>query len=169
MPFSGFVEQTGTFTLQKVRMLQEGLGLTARDSPLISYDSVTEDEDKLAKIKNLTMFYEDLSNNALPQWLFITPNMTNDGHDSSVTVAGTWAKSFLEPLLTNDNFMNNTLVFLSQSLFPVSPNTKLTIFQLSMRPKVTFRTTECFRFFLGMLSPRSYMGPRMIHHIIITA
>jgi acid phosphatase len=61
------------------------------------------------------MFYEDLNNNALPQWMFITPNMTNDGHDSSVTVAGTWAKNFLEPLLTNENFMNNTLVFLSSS------------------------------------------------------
>jgi hypothetical protein len=117
IPFSGCVGQTGTFYVALVRMLKEGLGLTARDSPLISYDSVTEDEDKLAKIKNLTMFYEDLSNNALPQWLFITPNMTNDGHDSSVTVAGTWAKNFLEPLLTNDNFMNNTLVFLSPSLF----------------------------------------------------
>jgi phospholipase C len=80
---------------------------------LISYDSVTENEDRLAKIKNFTMFYEDLNKNSLPQWMFITPNMTNNGHDSSITVAGTWAKSFLEPLLTNDNFMNNTLVLLS--------------------------------------------------------
>jgi len=62
------------------------------------------------------MFYEDLNNNALPQWMFITPNMTSDGHDSSITVAGTWTKNFLEPLLSNENFMNNTLVLLSPAL-----------------------------------------------------
>jgi acid phosphatase len=39
--------------------------------------------------------------------------MTNDGHDSSVTVAGAWAKSFLTPLLTNPNFASNTLVVLT--------------------------------------------------------
>jgi len=33
----------------------------------------------LAVIKNFTLFYEDLNNNKLPQYLFITPNMTNDG------------------------------------------------------------------------------------------
>jgi hypothetical protein len=110
--------------------------LTVYGSPLISYDSVTEDEGKLAKIKNFTMFYEDLNSNKLPQWMFITPNMSksssitssinsltklpaNNGHDSSITVAGTWAKSFLTPLLTNPNFMNNTLVLLSPPLFPI--------------------------------------------------
>jgi hypothetical protein len=45
-------------------------------SPLMSYDSVTTNFDRLAKIKNFTMFYEDLANNALPQWIFITPNMS---------------------------------------------------------------------------------------------
>lgn len=53
----------------------EGLELI-RHSPLMSYDSVTSRQDRLAKIKNFTMFYEDLSNNALPQWMFITPNMS---------------------------------------------------------------------------------------------
>jgi len=45
-------------------------------SPLMSYDSVTSNLDRLAKIKNFTMFEEDLQNNALPQWMFITPNMS---------------------------------------------------------------------------------------------
>lgn len=49
----------------------------------------------------------------LPQWMWITPNMTDDGHDSNVTVAGTWAKGFLTPLLSNKNFLNNTLVLLT--------------------------------------------------------
>jgi len=45
--------------------------------------------------------------------MFITPNMTSDGHDTSVTVAGVWLKGFLGPLLDDKNFMQNTLVLLS--------------------------------------------------------
>ena len=58
--------------------------LTILTSPLISYDSVSSDLDRLAKTKNFTMFDRDLAANELPQWMFITPNMTNDGHDSSI-------------------------------------------------------------------------------------
>jgi hypothetical protein len=42
----------------------------------MSYDSVTSNLDRLAKIKNFTMFEADLNNNQLPQWMFITPNMS---------------------------------------------------------------------------------------------
>lgn len=59
------------------------------------------------------MFYEDLKNNNLPQWMFITPNMTDDGHDTSVTVAGAWTRNFLGPLLSDKNFMQNTLVLIT--------------------------------------------------------
>lgn len=43
----------------------------------MSYDSVTSDLNRLAKCKNFTMFDQDLNNNKLPQWMFITPNMSN--------------------------------------------------------------------------------------------
>ena len=84
-----------------------------KHNPAVIYNSVAREEDRLAKIKNLTMFYSDLEANTLPQWMFITPNMTSDGHDSSVTVAGTWTRTFLEPLLDNKNFMSNTLVLVT--------------------------------------------------------
>ena len=44
--------------------------------PAIIYESVTENPNRLANIKNLTMFYNDLANDKLPQWMFITPNMS---------------------------------------------------------------------------------------------
>lgn len=69
------------------------------------FGSVASDPERLALIKNLTYFGQDLANKKLPQWMFITPNMTSDGHDTSVTVAGTWTRNFLEPLLTNEYFM----------------------------------------------------------------
>jgi hypothetical protein len=45
----------------------------------------------------------------------------HDGHDSSVSVSGAWAKAFLQPLLSNSNFLNNTLVLLSASSIPLPP------------------------------------------------
>jgi len=106
LPYSGF---EGDYVNQ-----QTGANdYVRKHNPLMSYDSVTSVTDRLAKIKNFTMFYEDLNANKLPQWMFITPNMTNDGHDTSVTTAGAWAKGFLTPLLSNPNFMNGTLILLT--------------------------------------------------------
>ncbi|KAF2476244.1 phosphoesterase-domain-containing protein [Lindgomyces ingoldianus] len=84
-----------------------------KHNPAVLYDSTADKSERLAKIKNLTLFEADLKANALPQWMFITPNMTSDGHDTTVTVAGIWTRTFLEPLLNNKNFMNNTLVLVT--------------------------------------------------------
>ncbi|KAG6360363.1 hypothetical protein INS49_011421 [Diaporthe citri] len=84
-----------------------------KHNPAVIYGANSERADRLGVMKNLTLFYDDLANETLPQWMFITPNMTSDGHDTSVTVAGKWTRSFLEPLLTDTRFMNNTLVLIA--------------------------------------------------------
>jgi len=85
-----------------------------KHNPLIIYSSVTGSTSRCANIKNFTLFNQDLANGLLPQWMFITPNLTNDGHDSSITVAGKFTNSFLTPLLANPNFNSaRTLVFLT--------------------------------------------------------
>ncbi|KAF7549285.1 hypothetical protein G7046_g8405 [Stylonectria norvegica] len=91
-----------------------------KHNPAVLFDSITRDERRLSQIKNLSMvdtersmFHKDLKENKLPQWMFITPNMTSDGHDSSVTVAGEWCEAFLKPLLTDKRFMQNTLVLVT--------------------------------------------------------
>lgn len=84
-----------------------------KHNPLVIYDSVAQNDTRLANIKNYTMFDQDLDQKTLPQYAFITPNMTNDGHDTNIKVAGKWSRDFLEPLLSNDYFMENTLVVLT--------------------------------------------------------
>ena len=39
--------------------------------------------------------------------------MTSDGHDTSVTVAGVWLRAFLEPLLEDSCFLDNTLILIT--------------------------------------------------------
>ena len=85
-----------------------------KHNPLILFDSVVSNTTRLSNIKNFTGFNQDIASQSLPQWSFITPNMTNDAHDTNITVAGDWAFSFFEPLLTNNSyFTNNTLLILT--------------------------------------------------------
>jgi acid phosphatase len=84
-----------------------------KHNPLVLYDSVTSNATRLSLIKNFTSFDSDLAAKTLPQWSFITPNMTDDGHDTTITFAANWARAFLEPLLNNTYFMNNTLIILT--------------------------------------------------------
>jgi acid phosphatase len=98
MPYTGY--QGFDYRNQKT-----GANMYVRKhNPAVLYDSVANKPERLANIKNLTLFQEDLKNDKLPQWMFITPNMTSDGHDTTVTVAGTWTANFLQPLLNNKNF-----------------------------------------------------------------
>ncbi|KAF9895412.1 hypothetical protein FE257_000318 [Aspergillus nanangensis] len=84
-----------------------------KHNPLILYDSVTEDATRLRQIKNFTSFYDDLKDEKLPQWAFITPNMTNDAHDTDITFAAEWERNWMTPLLSNEYFMKDTLVLLT--------------------------------------------------------
>lgn len=42
----------------------------------VSYGNVLNSEKRLGVTKNLTLFQQDLENETLPQWMFITPNMS---------------------------------------------------------------------------------------------
>lgn len=83
-----------------------------KHNPPVLYDR-NDDAERLTYQKNLTVFTEDLQGKTLPQWIFITPNMTSDGHDTSVTVAGAFTRGFLEPLMKNKYFWDNTLILVT--------------------------------------------------------
>ena len=54
----------------------------------------------------------------------LKPNTADDGHDTSVTYAGSWVRNFITPLLRNPNFMSRTLVLITfdESETYTSPN-----------------------------------------------
>lgn len=114
MPYSGFEGKSW------VNQKNGANDYVRKHNPAIFFDSITRSEQRLSQIKNLSMidtsrsmFHQDLKANKLPQYMFITPNMTSDGHDTSATVAGAWCRKFLDPLLKDKNFMNNTLVLIT--------------------------------------------------------
>lgn len=107
-PYPGF--QGFNYSLNQVTYPND---YVRKHNPLIRFGSVNSNQTRLSLIKNFTDFDADLKAQTLPQWSFVTPNMTNDGHDTSVTVAANWARNWLTPLLNNSYFMENTLVLLT--------------------------------------------------------
>ncbi|RAL17606.1 acid phosphatase [Aspergillus homomorphus CBS 101889] len=84
-----------------------------RHNPLVLFDSVAKNDTRARQIKNFTSFEIDMSNKKLPQWAFITPNVTNDAHDTNITFGAKWERSWVAGLLNNEYFMNNTLLLLT--------------------------------------------------------
>ncbi|KNZ78730.1 Acid phosphatase, partial [Termitomyces sp. J132] len=138
MPSTGF---TGLQFLNSTG----GNNYVRKHNPLVTYESINQMPSRVNHIKNFTLFEQDLAKGALPQWMFITPNMTNDGHDSSVTFAGIWARGFLEPLLENPNFNGNkTLIILTfdENRTETKPNNVLAILLGSAVPKKLIGTSD---------------------------
>ena len=85
-----------------------------KHNPLIIYDSVAANATRRANIRNFNDFAVDVNASALPQWMFVTPNMLDDGHDTTIDYAASWVDFWLLPLLNDTNFNDNrTLILLT--------------------------------------------------------
>jgi len=82
-------------------------------SPFVAFDSINLNGTRLLNLQSLADFQHAVSSNTLPQYMHISPNMRNDGHDTSLSFSGTWLSGFLAPLLSNPTFMNRTLILLT--------------------------------------------------------
>src|ERR1051326_7624993 len=49
----------------------------------------------------------------LPQFSFIVPNLCNDAHDCSLSVADTWLRSNLAPLIPSPGFQQDGLLIIT--------------------------------------------------------
>lgn len=85
-----------------------------RHNPLAMFSSVMSNRARSSRIRNFNDFAVDVSANSLPQWMFITPNMVNDAHDTDIDFSSEWLNYFLIPLLADKRFNNDrTLVLLT--------------------------------------------------------
>ena len=85
------------------------LGRYARKHvPFMSFSAIQEDEERCSHIVAAGQFESDRKN--LPAYAFYSPDMDNDGHDTTLKFASTWLKGFLDPLLDDEAFMKKTLI-----------------------------------------------------------
>ncbi|KAI8914529.1 phosphoesterase [Gorgonomyces haynaldii] len=81
-----------------------------KHNPFISFSAITGDANRCAKIVNADQLQTDIANNAVPQYVFYTPDMNNDGHDTDIRYASNWLQGFIEPLLVNPVFSKTLFV-----------------------------------------------------------
>jgi len=85
-----------------------------KHNPPILFDSVLNTPERLHRVRNFNDFAVDVTASKLPQWVFVTPNMDNDAHDTTIDFAADWLKFWLEPLLVDERFNGNrTLILLT--------------------------------------------------------
>ncbi|KIY73976.1 hypothetical protein CYLTODRAFT_416625 [Cylindrobasidium torrendii FP15055 ss-10] len=83
-----------------------------KHNPHIIYDSVVSVPERAARIRNLNDFANDITNGSLPQWIWVTPNMVNDAHDTTIDFAASWLEYWLVPLLEDERFNNEKTLIL---------------------------------------------------------
>ncbi|KAK6971692.1 phosphoesterase family-domain-containing protein [Favolaschia claudopus] len=72
-----------------------------KHNPLIIYDAISEDPERVKRVRTFNDFANDVVNGTLPQWVFVTPNMVNDAHDTTIDFAASFLEYWLLPLLTD--------------------------------------------------------------------
>ncbi|KAI8082864.1 phosphoesterase family-domain-containing protein, partial [Halteromyces radiatus] len=80
-----------------------------KHNPFISFKNIRTNPDRCAKIVNATELDDDIANDTVPQFIFYTPNLDHDAHDTDLNTAATWFQSFLEPRIKQANFTKNTM------------------------------------------------------------
>lgn len=74
-----------------------------KHNPFASYDSVANHGFKLINVRSLDDFMRDVDAGTVPQFVMMSPNMLNDGHDTTLEYATKWSRDFLEPLIKDNS------------------------------------------------------------------
>ncbi|KAI0381667.1 putative acid phosphatase Pho610 [Hypomontagnella monticulosa] len=84
-----------------------------KHNPFVSYDSINMNGSRLARLLSFREFEEDVAAGSVPQFVMMSPDMLNDGHNTTLDYATTWARKFLLPLLADGVFKEKTLIQLT--------------------------------------------------------
>ncbi|KAI1381120.1 putative acid phosphatase Pho610 [Hypoxylon crocopeplum] len=79
----------------------------------VSFDSINMYGSRLANLLSFEDFKRDLAAGTVPQFVMMSPNMLNDGHNTTLDYATRWAREFLLPLLADGAFKEKTLIQLT--------------------------------------------------------
>ncbi|KAK1761194.1 putative acid phosphatase [Echria macrotheca] len=130
-----------------------------KHNPFVTYDSVTSDGERLLCLLSFDDFQRAFRAKQVPQFVFMTPNMMNDGHNTTLKVAADWSHKFLQPLLAEKAFDEKTLIMLTydESETYEEPNHIVTLLLGSAIPE-KLRGTEDNTFYThySMLSTLEY-------------
>ncbi|KAI8150259.1 phosphoesterase family-domain-containing protein [Fennellomyces sp. T-0311] len=80
-----------------------------KHNPFISFKNIQKDKKRCARIVNSKELDKDIENDSVPQYVFYTPDINNDAHDTDIDYGAKWLKKFLEPRIKKPAFSKNTM------------------------------------------------------------
>jgi Phosphoesterase family len=89
---------------------KQGGNYARKHNPFISFNDIRTNPARCANIVDASQLDSDIANGQFPEFSFYTPNLDNDGHDTSLAFASKWLKGFIEPKLADPKFNSGTLV-----------------------------------------------------------
>jgi hypothetical protein len=78
--------------------------------PLVYFDSIVAQSDRLQRIVPFANFHADLADRALPRFSLVVPNLCHDMHVCPIATGDAWLKRFLPPLVRSPQ-MRRGVVF----------------------------------------------------------
>lgn len=83
-----------------------------RHDPLSYFSDVVNSPAQSQNLVLMSQFSSDLSNNTLPNFSFVVPNLLNDAHDAPLQVADAWLQDNIAPLISNAQFQKDGLLII---------------------------------------------------------
>jgi acid phosphatase len=81
--------------------------------PLLAFSSIENNSARCAHVVGASQFLRDARAGKLPNYSFYTPNMFNDGHDTSLGVSTKWLQGFVRALEGTVAMHQRTLVVIT--------------------------------------------------------
>ncbi|KAL2155486.1 hypothetical protein VTH82DRAFT_228 [Thermothelomyces myriococcoides] len=91
----------------------DGWDYVRKHNPFVSFDSISNHGERLLRIDSFDEFQRAFAAKKVPEYVFMTPNMMNDGHNTTLDYATKWSHKFLQPLLADKAFDERTLIALT--------------------------------------------------------
>ena len=83
---------------------------TARHNPFVHYADIVNDASRCSNgVVPFSRFSADLAAGALPNFVWITPNVCNDMHDCSVGTGDAWLQTVVSSIVQSAAFANSAL------------------------------------------------------------
>ncbi|KAJ8657330.1 hypothetical protein O0I10_006883 [Lichtheimia ornata] len=80
-----------------------------KHNPFISFKNIRNNKKRCANIVNADQLDKDIKDDKVPQYVYYTPNLKNDAHDTDMDYGAKWLKKFLEPRIKKSAFSKNTM------------------------------------------------------------
>jgi phosphatidylinositol-3-phosphatase len=84
-----------------------------KHNPFIYYDDVRSNPARCAKVVPFTQFAADTVAKALPDFVWISPNMCNDSHDCPPAAGDTWLQTWVPAILGTQAWKDNGVLFIT--------------------------------------------------------